>query len=145
MRPRLGVWCGQLRIERYEHAEDSGGLGRYRGGIGIQAADYRNLSGAPMPVQTEIELSNPAFPSVGVRTADSRGRSARRICWLAMRLRPFHRKASIGFVRVTASRQRVAHHAYPQATFKLRGRAIRPMRRSVSACRLGGWRDGAPD
>lgn len=66
MRPRLGVWCGQLRIERYEHAEDSGGLGRYRGGIGIQAADYRNLSGAPMPVQTEIELSNPAFPSVEV-------------------------------------------------------------------------------
>ena len=45
MRPRLGAWRGQLRIERYEHAEDSGGLGRYRGGIGIQAADYRNLSG----------------------------------------------------------------------------------------------------
>src|SRR5208282_5697716 len=43
-----------------------------------------------------------------------------------------------GFVRVTAGRQRVAQHAHPQATFKPRGRATRPMWQSVSACRLGG-------
>ena len=43
-----------------------------------------------------------------------------------------------GFVRVTAGRQRVAQRAHPQATFKPRGRATRPMRQSVSACRLGG-------
>jgi hypothetical protein len=43
-----------------------------------------------------------------------------------------------GFVRATAGRLRVAQHAHPQATFKLRGRATRPMRQSVSACKLGG-------
>ena len=43
-----------------------------------------------------------------------------------------------GFVRVTAGRQRVAQRAHPQATFKPRGRATRPMRQSVSACRIGG-------
>ncbi len=43
-----------------------------------------------------------------------------------------------GFVRVTAGRQRVVQHAHPQATFKPRGHATRPMRQSVSACKLGG-------
>jgi len=43
-----------------------------------------------------------------------------------------------GFVRVTAGRLRVAQHAHPQAPFKPRGRATRPMRQSVSACKLGG-------
>ena len=43
-----------------------------------------------------------------------------------------------GFVRVTAGRQRVAQHDHPQATFKPRGRATRPMKQSVSACKLGG-------
>ena len=45
---------------------------------------------------------------------------------------------TLGFVRVTAGRQRVAQHAHPQATFKPRGRATRPMWQSASACRLGG-------
>ena len=40
-----------------------------------------------------------------------------------------------GFVRVTAGRQRVARNT---STFKPRGRATRPMKQSVSACRLGG-------
>src|SRR5208282_4797960 len=48
------------------------------------------------------------------------------------------RNLPAGFVRVTAGRQRVAQHAHPQATFKPRGRATRPMWQSVSACRLGG-------
>ena len=45
---------------------------------------------------------------------------------------------SAGIVRVTVGRQRVAQHAHPQATFKPQGRATRPMRQSVSACKLGG-------
>ena len=53
----------------------------------------------------------------------------------ALKLEPNHAE---GFVRVTAGRQRVAQHAHPQATFKSRGRATRPMWQSVSACRLGG-------
>ncbi len=53
----------------------------------------------------------------------------------ALTARKMHRQ---GFVRVTAVRQRVAQHAHPQATFKPRGRATRPMRQSVSACTLGG-------
>jgi transposase-like protein len=36
-------------------------------------------------------------------------------------------KAFAGFVRVTAGSQRVAQHDHPQATFKPRGRATRPM------------------
>src|ERR1700733_610741 len=50
-----------------------------------------------------------------------------------------------GFVRVTAGRLRVAQYAHPQAKFKPRWRATRPMRQSVSACKLGEERDGAPD
>ena len=43
-----------------------------------------------------------------------------------------------GFVRVTARRLRMAEHAQIQAAIRPRGRAIRPMRQSVSACTLGG-------
>ena len=55
----------QLRIERYELMQDSAGPGRHRGGLGIRA-DYRNLSGAPMPVQTEVEQSDANFPPLGM-------------------------------------------------------------------------------
>lgn len=55
----------ELRIERYELIQDSAGAGRQRGGFGIRA-DYRNMSGRAMPVQTEIEQSNPSFPPSGV-------------------------------------------------------------------------------
>jgi N-methylhydantoinase B len=54
-----------LRIDRYELIQDSGGAGRHRGGLGIRA-DYRNLSGAPMPVQTEVEQSDPDYPPLGM-------------------------------------------------------------------------------
>lgn len=50
-----------LRIDRYELIRDSGGAGEYRGGLGIRA-DYRNISGHPMEVQTEVEQSNPDSP-----------------------------------------------------------------------------------
>ena len=43
-----------------------------------------------------------------------------------------------GFVRVTAGRLRMAQHAQTQAAIRPRGRATRPMRQSVSACRLDG-------
>ena len=41
--------------------------------------------------------------------------------------------ARLGFVRVTAGRLRVAQHAHPQAKFKPRGRATRPMRQEPAA------------
>jgi N-methylhydantoinase B len=45
-----------LRIDRYELIRDSGGAGEFRGGLGIRA-DYRNISGKAMDVQTEVEQS----------------------------------------------------------------------------------------
>lgn len=56
-----------VRIERYELIQDSGGAGEYRGGLGLRA-DYRNISGKPMDVQTEVEQSaedSPPWPLAG--------------------------------------------------------------------------------
>ncbi|QKC98228.1 hydantoinase B/oxoprolinase family protein [Mesorhizobium sp. NZP2298] len=53
-----------LRIDRYELIQDSGGAGQFRGGLGIRA-DYRNISGKAMDVQTEVEQSaadSPPWP-----------------------------------------------------------------------------------
>ncbi|RWD73876.1 hydantoinase B/oxoprolinase family protein [Mesorhizobium sp.] len=58
-----------LRIDRYELIQDSGGGGRFRGGLGIRA-DYRNISGKPLDVQTEVEQSaadSPPWPLDGGR------------------------------------------------------------------------------
>lgn len=56
-----------LRIDRYELIRDSGGAGEFRGGLGIRA-DYRNISGKAMDVQTEVEQSaadSPPWPLPG--------------------------------------------------------------------------------
>lgn len=50
-----------LRIDRYELIRDSGGAGEFRGGLGIRA-DYRNISGKAMDVQTEVEQNSPDSP-----------------------------------------------------------------------------------
>lgn len=58
-----------LRIDRYELIRDSGGAGEFRGGLGIRA-DYRNISGKAMDVQTEVEQSaadSPPWPLPGGR------------------------------------------------------------------------------
>lgn len=56
-----------LRIDCYELIRDSGGAGEFRGGLGIRA-DYRNISGKPMDVQTEVEQNaadSPPWPLPG--------------------------------------------------------------------------------
>lgn len=56
-----------LRIDRYELISDSGGAGQFRGGLGLRA-DYRNVSGGPLAVQTEVEQSaedSPPWPLAG--------------------------------------------------------------------------------
>ncbi len=50
-----------LRIDRYELIRDSGGAGEFRGGLGIRA-DYRNISGKAMDVQTEVEQNSADSP-----------------------------------------------------------------------------------
>lgn len=58
-----------LRIDRYELIRDSGGAGEFRGGLGIRA-DYRNISGKPLDVQTEVEQTSadsPPWPLEGGR------------------------------------------------------------------------------
>jgi N-methylhydantoinase B len=51
-----------LRVERYELIQDSGGAGRFRGGIGVRI-DYRVLSG---PVTVSASLARYRFEPVGL-------------------------------------------------------------------------------
>ena len=55
-----------LRVERYELQVDSGGPGRYRGGLGIRA-DYRNLANEPLRFLVESEQTNPEFAPPGLQ------------------------------------------------------------------------------
>jgi N-methylhydantoinase B len=53
-----------LRVERYELRRDSGGAGRFRGGLGIRA-DYRVLGDEPVFCILESEQSDPRFAPPG--------------------------------------------------------------------------------
>ena len=55
----------ELRIEQYSLIADSGGAGKYRGGLGIRA-DYRNISEQPLRFLSEAEQTNPAFAPEGL-------------------------------------------------------------------------------
>lgn len=55
----------ELRIEQYSLIADSGGAGKYRGGLGIRA-DYRNISERPLRFLSEAEQTNPAFAPEGL-------------------------------------------------------------------------------
>jgi N-methylhydantoinase B len=54
-----------LRVERIELIRDSGGAGKYRGGLGIRA-DYRNIAEGDVYVRTELEQNNPEFYPQGL-------------------------------------------------------------------------------
>lgn len=54
-----------LRVERYELRQDSGGAGRWRGGLGIRA-DYRVLGDEPAFCILESEQSDPRFAPAGL-------------------------------------------------------------------------------
>jgi len=55
----------ELRIEQYSLIADSGGAGKYRGGLGIRA-DYRNISEQPLRFLSEAEQTDPAFAPEGL-------------------------------------------------------------------------------
>jgi N-methylhydantoinase B len=55
----------EFRVECYALIVDSGGPGRLRGGLGIQA-DYRLVGDEPRPFLAEAEQSNPAFAPPGL-------------------------------------------------------------------------------
>lgn len=55
----------ELRVERYSLIPNSGGAGKYRGGLGLRA-DYRNLSAQPLRFLSEAEQTNPAFAATGL-------------------------------------------------------------------------------
>lgn len=55
----------ELRVERYELIRDSGGAGRYRGGLGIRA-DYRLVAPEPRTFLAEAEQSSPRFAPPGL-------------------------------------------------------------------------------
>ncbi|WP_336626469.1 MULTISPECIES: hydantoinase B/oxoprolinase family protein [unclassified Microbacterium] len=55
----------ELRIEQYSLIADSGGAGKYRGGLGIRA-DYGNISEQPLRFLSEAEQTNPAFAPEGL-------------------------------------------------------------------------------
>jgi N-methylhydantoinase B len=55
----------EFRVECYALIPDSGGPGRLRGGLGIQA-DYRLVGPEPRPFLAEAEQSNPAFAPPGL-------------------------------------------------------------------------------
>ncbi|MBS1862044.1 MAG: hydantoinase B/oxoprolinase family protein [Actinobacteria bacterium] len=54
-----------LRVERYELIRDSGGAGRFRGGLGVRA-DYRVLGDEPIAFIAETEQANPDFAAAGI-------------------------------------------------------------------------------
>ena len=54
-----------LRVERFVLTPDSGGAGRFRGGLGIRA-DYRNLSDETIYARTEVEQSVAEFLPEGL-------------------------------------------------------------------------------
>lgn len=54
-----------LRVERYELIADSGGAGRFRGGLGIRA-DYRILGDEPIGFIAETEQAQPDFAAAGM-------------------------------------------------------------------------------
>lgn len=54
-----------LRVERMELVPDSGGIGRFRGGLGIRA-DYRNLSENTMYARTEVDQNIDDFLPEGL-------------------------------------------------------------------------------
>jgi N-methylhydantoinase B len=54
-----------LRVERYELERDTGGAGRFRGGLGIRA-DYRVLGDEPIFCITESEQSDARFAPPGL-------------------------------------------------------------------------------
>lgn len=55
----------EFRVECYALIRDSGGPGRLRGGLGIQA-DYRLIGDEPRTFLAEAEQSNPAFAPPGL-------------------------------------------------------------------------------
>jgi N-methylhydantoinase B len=64
----------ELRVEQYSLIQDSGGSGRFRGGLGIRA-DYRNISEQPLHFLSEAEQTTPAYAPQGLAGGGA-GRSA---------------------------------------------------------------------
>jgi N-methylhydantoinase B len=64
----------ELRVEQYSLIPDSGGAGRYRGGLGIRA-DYRNISTQPLHFISEAEQTRPEYAPQGL-AGGAPGRSA---------------------------------------------------------------------
>lgn len=64
----------ELRVEQYSLIPDSGGAGRFRGGLGIRA-DYRNISDRPLHFLSEAEQTRPEYAPQGL-AGGRPGRSA---------------------------------------------------------------------
>jgi len=64
-----------LRVDGYVMVPDSGGPGKYRGGLGFSAA-YRVLGEEPIVIQSEVEQSLPEFAPPGLAGGKSGGISS---------------------------------------------------------------------
>jgi N-methylhydantoinase B len=67
-----------LRVERYALLADSGGAGRFRGGLGM-AADFRVLEDESLPIRVETEQG---YPEMGAPGRDGGARGANAEVWL---------------------------------------------------------------